>query len=110
MRLFSMSLLTGLSVLISCFLWIGGASWLLVKIFGLSADTGWTVAGILSALAMAAVGVFAYEVRHAIELPDDFDVKSVGNLSGVNPRLKFRSVAPMAVNPAPSFRSMGDRF
>jgi hypothetical protein len=110
MRLISTSLLTGISVLISFFLWISGASWLLVKIFSLSPDAGWMIAGILSAFSMIGVGLFAYEVRHAIELPEDFEYASPQSRPIGNSRLTFSSVGPAPVNPAPAFRSVGERF
>jgi hypothetical protein len=62
-------------VISSCFLWIGGISWLVVALFGLSAVTGWVVAGALAAVALAAIGILSYEVRHAIDLPDDVDLE-----------------------------------
>jgi hypothetical protein len=105
-----MSLLTGISVLISFFLWISGASWLLVKIFSLSPDVGWMIAGILSALSVIGLGLFAYEVRHAIDLPDDFEHSSAKSHPVGNSRLTFSSLGPAPVNPAPAFRSMGERF
>jgi hypothetical protein len=62
-------------VISSCFLWIGGISWVVVALFGLSATTGWAIAGVLAAVALAAIGILTYEVRHAIDLPDDVDLE-----------------------------------
>lgn len=110
MKLISMSLLIGISVIISFSLWVGGASWLLVQVFSLSPEAGWMIAGILSASSMLAVALFAYEVRHAIELPDDFEYPSPKGRPVGNSRLTFSSVGPVPINPAPAFRSVGERF
>jgi hypothetical protein len=105
-----MSVLTGISVLISLFLWISGISWFFVKVFSLSSDAGWIIAGVLSALSAVGVGLFAYEVRHAIDLPEDFEYSSPMSRPVGNSRLTFPSLGPAPVNPAPAFRSMGERF
>lgn len=75
MRAFTISLTTCLAVIFSCLLWIGGISWAVVALLGLSAVAGWVIAGTLGALAVAAIGILLYEMRHAIDLPDDVDLE-----------------------------------
>jgi hypothetical protein len=102
--------MTWISVLISCFLWIGGVSWLVVHFLGLSLEAGWAVVGFLVALAVAAAFVISYEVRHAIDLPEDDDSEGVMHRPVSAPRLSFSSVAPRSIEPAPAFRTMGERY
>ena len=110
MKLNSMSLMTWFSVLISCFLWIGGVSWLAVHFLGLSPEAGWAVVGILITLAVVAAFVISYEVRHAIDLPEDDDSEG-GMCRPVSAsRLSFSSVAPRPIEPAPAFRTMRERY
>lgn len=68
--------MTSCAVACSCVLWISGISWAAVAIFGLSAPTGWVIAALLGALALTAVGVISFEVRNAIDIPDDVDLES----------------------------------
>jgi hypothetical protein len=77
---FSLSLVTSCAVACSCVLWIGGISWAAVGLFGLSVLTGWLIAGVLGVLALIAVGVLSYEVRNAIDLPDDLDLETGARL------------------------------
>lgn len=105
-----MSLMTWISVLISCFLWIGGVSWLAMHFLGLSPEAGWTLVGILVVLAAAAAFVISYEVRHAIDLPEDDDLERVTHRPLSGPRISFASIAPRPIDPAPAFRTMGERF
>jgi hypothetical protein len=105
-----MSLMTWFSVVISCFLWIGGVSWLVVHFLGLSPEVGWVVAGILVAFTVAAAFVISYEVRHAIDLPEDDDFERVIHRPVSASRISFSSVAPRPIDPAPAFRTMGERF
>jgi hypothetical protein len=76
-KVFPLSLMTSFAVTCSCVLWIGGISWAVVALFGLSAVTGWTIAGALGVLALVAVAVLSYEVRNAIDIPDDVDLEPV---------------------------------
>jgi hypothetical protein len=48
---------------------------MIVGFFGFSAMAGWLVAVTLGALAVAAIAILAYEVRHAIDLPDNLDLE-----------------------------------
>ena len=105
-----MSLVTWFSVLISCFLWIGGVSWLVTHFLGLSPEAGWAVGGILVILAVAAAFVISHEVRHAIDLPEDDDLERVMHRPVIGPRISFASVAPRPIEPVPAFRTMGERF
>jgi hypothetical protein len=73
-KVFSVSLTMSLAVLLSCLLWIGGISWVVVASLGLPASAGWLIASTLGTLAVAAIGLLIYEVRHAIDLPDDVDL------------------------------------
>jgi hypothetical protein len=74
-RAFSISLTTCLAVIFSCLLWIGGISWVVVAVLGLSSAAGWVIAGTLGGLAIVAIGILVHEVRHAIDLPDDVDLE-----------------------------------
>ncbi|MGL4400522.1 MAG: hypothetical protein ACRCXD_11685 [Luteolibacter sp.] len=82
--------MTSFAVTCSCVLWISGISWAIVALFGLSLMTGWTIAAGLGILALVAVGVLSYEVRNAIDIPDDVDLEPV-KWSG--PRASFGSKA-----------------
>lgn len=54
---------------------------MIVELFGFSAMAGWLVAATLGALAVAAIAILAYEVRHAIDLPDDLDLEMMDEYS-----------------------------
>jgi hypothetical protein len=105
-----MSLMTWFSVLISCFFWIGGVSWLVVYFLGLSPEAGWAVVGLLTAFAVGAAFVVSYEVRHAIDLSEDDDLEEGMRRPVSAPRISFSSVVPRPIDPSPAFRTMGDRF
>lgn len=93
MRAFSISLTTCLAVIFSCLLWIGGISWIVVAVLGLSATAGWVIAGTLGAIAVAAIGILLYEVRHAIDLPDDVDLELMDAYT-VDPFSEVHPISP----------------
>jgi hypothetical protein len=55
-------------------LWIGVTTWAIVALLDLSMLAGWVIASVLGVLALATVGVLSYEVRNAIDIPDDVDL------------------------------------
>lgn len=91
-KAFTLSLTTSIAVTCSCALWIGGISWAAVAFFGMSAIAGWILAAALALLALAAVGVIVYEVRNAIDLPDDVDLDAPVR-SGLGPVYRGASTA-----------------
>ena len=80
-------------MILSCFVWIGGISWIAVTFLNLSATAGWVIAGTLGALCITAIGLLLYEVRHAIDLPDDVDLE-LADAYTVDPFSEVMSVSP----------------
>ncbi len=87
----------------SCLLWIGGISWIAVALLGFSTVAGWMIAGTLGTLAIAAIGVLIYEVRHAIDLPDEVDLERMdsytedpfSDVHPISPKLRARHASPV---------------
>lgn len=105
-----MSLMTWLSVIISCILWIGGISWLIVHAFGLSTETGWLIMGGLGLVTALVVYLLAYEVKNAIELPEDLEMDGIYPRAESSSMTRYPTKEVMPVNPLPAFRVSGDRF
>lgn len=69
-----------------------------MTLLNLSATAGWVIAGTLGAFSIAAIGLLLFEVRHAIDLPDDVDleltdaytVDPFSEIMPVSPRLRAR--------------------
>jgi uncharacterized membrane protein len=66
----SSPLVAAFVIILACFAWIGGISYGLVYLFGLSSITGWVIAGALGLVAVLVVGVFLFELRNAVDLTD----------------------------------------
>ncbi|MEO7098870.1 MAG: hypothetical protein ABI162_05880 [Luteolibacter sp.] len=73
MRLTSPWIPASIVVAISCFAWIGGITYLLVHFLELSNHMGWMIAASLALSTLLAWGFILYELRNAMELPDDLD-------------------------------------
>lgn len=97
------SLAAWVVVTVSCIAWIAGISFTLVCFLGLSPQAGWIVAAVLGAPAGLAVGVFVYEMRHAIDLPGYIDPSE---FNGLRPTLP---VSPSVAKnlPVSAFRTVG---
>jgi hypothetical protein len=101
-----------MAVFMSCLLWTGGISWVLVGLLNLSSTGAWVLAGSLSFLTLVGVMILKYEVLHAIELPDDVDLEqgaprtqvSFSELRSNNPAV------PVALDAAPVFRVPGKLY
>ena len=83
---------------------------MLVHSFGLSAETGWIIVGVLGLLTALAVGILSNEVRNAIELPDDLELDGIYPRAETSSKARYPAKEVMPVNPLPSFRVSGDRF
>lgn len=57
----------------SCVLWIGGVTLTISYFFELSAQSSWAVASLLGAFTLLALLFIAYELRNALELPNDVE-------------------------------------
>jgi hypothetical protein len=102
--------MTWMSVLVTCLLWVGGISWLIVYAFGLSPEVGWIIVGALGFLAVVTVLLLTFEVRHAIEVPDDADMEEVFPRTVSSSGIPHPDVTVLPVSPLPVFRVSGDRY
>jgi hypothetical protein len=84
--------------------WVGGITLAVVQFLALSNETGWAIAGGLGLSTLAAVTFILFELRNAMELPDDVD--PVDYLNRPVPSGWKSSVGspPVAVHAAPAFR------
>ncbi len=75
---------------IMCMIWVISVSAGLAWMFHLSVSTGWMVAGGLSVVATGGLALIIYEMRHAIELPEDFMEPTIAPA----PRPRREAMAP----------------
>jgi hypothetical protein len=66
----SSALVATIVITLACTAWIGGISCALVYFGGFSVTVGWIAAGVLSLIAAVVVGIFLFELRHAVDLTD----------------------------------------
>jgi len=66
----SSSLVAAAVTTLACMAWIGGISYALVYFLGLSSLAGWIIAGVLGMVAVVVVGIFLFELHHAVDLTD----------------------------------------
>jgi hypothetical protein len=101
-----------MAVFMSCLIWIGGISWVLVGLLGLSSTGAWILAGSHSLLTLVGVMILRHEVLNAIELPDDVDLEQGAPRTQASfAELRSNSPAvPVALDAAPVFRVPGKLY
>jgi hypothetical protein len=107
MKLSSPSLAASAVVAVSCVAWTGAITFTLVNIMELSNETGWQIAAFFGFSSIAAVSFIIFELRNAMEMPEDVDPVDYLDLPVPSNWTPPAAPPQTAVNPAPAFRTHG---
>ncbi|MEO5716465.1 MAG: hypothetical protein ABIT37_23510 [Luteolibacter sp.] len=107
MKISSPSLAASAVVAVSCLAWTGAITLALMSLMELSTETGWQIAAFFGCSSIAAVSFILYELRNAMEMPNDVDPVDYLDRPSPSGWTPPAASSQTAVNPAPAFRTHG---
>lgn len=95
----SSSQVAAIVLVFACMAWIGAITFALIYFLGLSSFVGWMIAGSMGLIAATIIGVFLFELRHAVDLTDcdghpEFEERPLPGYRAASPAATMTQVLP----------------